>query len=237
MSNDVAERVHDSGAEALLLKAAQSGDRRAMETLLSQAYDRMWPVCRRICGSESDAADATQEAVILVMRNLAKFDGRSRFSTWCYRIATNASLDELRRRRRRPVPDDVTLLASRSDRDRVIEPDEIASARVDVDRAMARVPPEFRAALALRELSGLDYAEIGELLGIPPGTVRSRIARGRAALALHLGPQFPEEEQGASFDGGSFDGGSFDPRVTNVTPETRKSGNSPDGSPRPRTSS
>jgi RNA polymerase sigma-70 factor, ECF subfamily len=228
MSNDVVERTHEYGEEAALVSAALGGDRRSMEKLLSQAYDRMYPVCRRICGSDTDAADATQEAVILVMRNLSKFDGRSRFSTWCYRIATNASLDELRRRRRRPMPDDVMTLASRVDRDRVIEPDEVASARVDVDRAMAQIPAEFRAALALRELSGLDYAEIGELLGIPPGTVRSRIARGRAALALHLGPQFPEDLLG---ENGRFGD------VTDVTSSSGNSGNSADSSRRPRNSS
>lgn len=179
-----------AGDEASLVAAARAGDRRALETLLGLAYDRAWPVCRRICGSEADAADAAQEALILVMRNLERFDGRSRFSTWVYRIATNASLDELRRRRRRPRPDDGTLLGhaahDTAQGPAVIHPDDVAAARVDVDRALAAIPPEFRAALALRELAGLDYAEIGEVLGIPPGTVRSRIARGRAALAAQI---------------------------------------------------
>jgi RNA polymerase sigma-70 factor, ECF subfamily len=175
-----------------LLEAARGGDRRAMERLLAQAYDAIWPVCRRICGSETDAADAAQEAVIAVMKNLHRFDGRSRFTTWVYRIATNASLDELRRRRRRPVPGDPSTLGDFARDPRVVHADEIASARVDIDRALQAIPAEFRAALALRELTGLDYAEISEVLGIPPGTVRSRIARGRAALAA----QFP----GAGFD-------------------------------------
>ena len=62
----------------------------------------MFAVCRRITGNDADAADATQEALLAVVRGLPRFDGRSRFSTWVYRIATNAALDELRRRQRRP---------------------------------------------------------------------------------------------------------------------------------------
>ena len=66
-------------------------------------YDRIFAVCRRVIGHDADAADAAQEAMIAIVRGLAKFDGRSSFSTWTYRIATNASLDELRRRQRRPM--------------------------------------------------------------------------------------------------------------------------------------
>ena len=84
------------------MTAAQAGDRGALDQLLRRHYDRMHAVCRRITGNEADAADAAQEAMIAVVRGLARFDGRSAFGTWVYRIATNASLDELRRRRRRP---------------------------------------------------------------------------------------------------------------------------------------
>ena len=86
-----------------LVAAAQAGDRDALDRLIRAHYDRIHAVCRRITGNESDAADATQEALIAMVRGLHRFDGRSAFSTWVYRIATNASLDELRRRRRRPL--------------------------------------------------------------------------------------------------------------------------------------
>src|SRR3954470_4754707 len=86
-----------------LVAAAQGGDRAALDTLLRRHYDRVHAVCRRIAGSSRDADDAAQEAMISVVRGLPKFDGRSTFSTWVYRIATNAALDELRRRKRRPV--------------------------------------------------------------------------------------------------------------------------------------
>ena len=85
-----------------LVESARGGDRAAMDQLLRRHHDRVFAVCRRITGNEADAADASQEALISIVRSLAKFDGRSSFGTWVYRIATNASLDELRRRRRRP---------------------------------------------------------------------------------------------------------------------------------------
>lgn len=145
-------------------------------------------------GNDADALDATQEAMMAVLRGLSRFDGRSRFSTWVYRVSTNACLDELRRRKRRPVvglPDHERSYAQRlTPLGGASQPggrvaDEVA-ARLDVDAALAALPPDFRAAVVLRDLCTLDYAEIAEVLGIPAGTVRSRIARGRAALADHL---------------------------------------------------
>lgn len=137
------------------------------------------------------------------MRGLDRFDGRARFSTWAYRVATNATLDELRRRRRRPVPgladDDgpgapatgpsgaagpTTGFAGAGGGPRL---DDAVADRLDIDAALALVPEDFRVAVVLRDLCALDYAEIAEVLGIPPGTVRSRIARGRGLLASHLG--------------------------------------------------
>jgi RNA polymerase sigma-70 factor (ECF subfamily) len=137
-------------------------------------------VCRRLTGNDADAADATQETLIAVVRGLAGFDRRSRFTTWTYRVAVNASLDELRHRRRRPEPgweeDEAPSRAGGSDRS------DASDLRLDIDAALRRLPAEFRAPVVLRDLCGLDYAEIAEVLEIPPGTVRSRIARGRAAL-------------------------------------------------------
>jgi RNA polymerase sigma-70 factor (ECF subfamily) len=134
------------------------------------------------------------------VRNLGRFDGRSRFSTWAYRIAVNASLDELRRRSRRPAVGLDELVASSTGAgggsgagaagwdgaDTLID-------RLDVDTALTHLPIEFRAPVVLRDLCGLDYAEIAEVLDLPPGTVRSRIARGRAALVATLGPDRSEK--------------------------------------------
>jgi len=172
--------------DSTLIAAAQSGDRGALDALLRRHYDRIWGLCRRLAGNAADAEDATQEALIAVARGLHSFDGRAAFTTWSYRVATNACLDELRRRARRPLP-------------RGLEGDALAPAvvdpgplpdhvvdRLDLDEALARLPDDFRAAVVLRDLCDLEYSDIGALLGLPPGTVRSRIARGRAQLARHL---------------------------------------------------
>lgn len=137
-------------------------------------------------GNAADAADAAQEAMIAIVRGLGRFDARARFSTWAYRVAVNACLDELRRRRRRPEPvEEIAVHAAAT-----TDTDDVAT-RVDVDAALRRVPADFRAAVVLRDLCGLDYAQVAEVLDVPIGTVRSRIARGRAAVAHELGRNSP----------------------------------------------
>ncbi len=165
--------------------AAQGGDRAALDVLLRRHHDRIWAVCRRLAGNDADAADATQEAMLLIVRRLGTFDGRSRFTTWAHRVATNACLDELRRRKRRPsrgLPDDDPDTARVIvDGDQPV--DRQVSERLTIDSALAQLPEEFRLPVVLRDVAGHDYAEIATILGIPPGTVRSRIARGRGRLA------------------------------------------------------
>jgi len=175
-----------------VLAAARRGDRGALETLLSGHYDRIHALCRRMLGNEPDALDATQDALLAAVRSIARFDGRSSFGTWLYRIATNACLDELRRRRRRPVvtrhgdvdgAEEASTAGPRRHVGAVADPADRASAQVDVDAALRRLSPEHRAAVVLRDLCDLGYEEIAVVLEIPVGTVRSRIARGRGALA------------------------------------------------------
>jgi RNA polymerase sigma-70 factor, ECF subfamily len=167
-----------------LVRAAQAGDRRALDQLLRQHQDRVYAVCRRMAGNDADALDASQEALMAIVRGLPRFDGRSAFSTWAYRVATNACLDELRRRKRRPDPGLPEV--EHAPAGGVPALSDTVADRLDIDGALATLPPEFRAPVVLRDQLGLDYAEIAEVLGIPPGTVRSRIARGRAALARQL---------------------------------------------------
>jgi RNA polymerase sigma-70 factor, ECF subfamily len=162
-------------------------------------------------GNDHDAEDALQEALVAIARSIRRFDGRSAFSTWSYRVATNACLDELRRRRRRPLPGAVGAgdvrapgPGGRAGQDSLVRHDghrpafgprddpgaaaiEAVGGRLDVDAALARIPYDFRVAVVLRDLCDLDYAEIGRILDLPPGTVRSRIARGRGQLADLLG--------------------------------------------------
>jgi RNA polymerase sigma-70 factor (ECF subfamily) len=172
-----------------LAAAAAGGDSRALDLLLERHVDRVHAVCRRVVTHPEDALDATQEALVAIARGIGRFDGRSRFTTWLYRVATNAALDELRRKKRRPatgIADDVG--ATIGDR-RPAEPleSEGVDVRLDVDAALQQVPDEFRAAVVLRDLADLDYAEIAAVLGVPVGTVKSRVARGRAALRAALG--------------------------------------------------
>ncbi len=191
--------MRDGDDDALAERAAR-GDRGALEQLLERNADRIHAVCRRLVSHPEDALDATQEAMIAVAKGIRRFDGRAAFTTWMYRVATNAALDELRRKRRRPTPTDSQApgrseiaQAGPSVEDRV-------GARLDVDAALATLPREFRVAVVLRDLCDLDYAEIAAVLDVPPGTVRSRIARGRAALAEQLGnPDTPRERR--SHDG------------------------------------
>lgn len=186
-SGRYARRIAAQLDDADLVASAQSGDRVALDHLLRRHYDRIHRICRRIAGSNRDADDACQEAMIKIVRNLPRFDGRSTFGTWAYRIATNAALDEIRKRQRRPTlhtvehettPEIVDAAAER----RV----DAVSDRIAIDEALGEVPEEFRTAVVLRDVADLDYAEIAAVLEIPVGTVKSRIARGRRILADRL---------------------------------------------------
>ncbi len=172
-----------------LVVAARNGDSAAMNDLLARHYDRVHAVCRRIAGASRDADDAAQETMIRIVRHLDKFDGRSSFGTWVYRIATNTSLDELRKRRRRPQlhivgsDDDAPHELADPMADREVEASVDRSA---IDAALAALPEDFRVPLVMRDVGDLDYDEIAETLGVPIGTVKSRIARGRRQMVAYL---------------------------------------------------
>ncbi|HEX5615298.1 MAG TPA: sigma-70 family RNA polymerase sigma factor [Acidimicrobiia bacterium] len=174
-----------------LATRAAGGDRDALDELLHRHADRVHSICRRVLRDPEDALDATQEALLAIVRGIGRFDGRSAFTTWMYRVATNAALDEARRKQRRPAATEaVRDLASST-----IPVDEAVTTHLDVDAALAELPVEFRVAVALRDLADLDYAAIAAVLDIPIGTVRSRIARGRAALADRLGNPAPTPDR------------------------------------------
>ena len=168
-------------SDEALAAAANAGDRGALEILLARHVDRVHAICRRVTGHPEDALDATQEALIAVTRGLHRYDGRALFTTWLYRVATNAALDEIRRRKRRPEP--MEAVDDRPGPPGAAPVEQAVATRLDVDAALAGLSPDFRAAVVLRDHCDLDYAEIAEVLDVPIGTVRSRIARGRAAIA------------------------------------------------------
>jgi RNA polymerase sigma-70 factor (ECF subfamily) len=187
-------------ADASLVDAATAGDDDALDALLRRHHPRIQGICLRLTGNRADADDACQEALLALVRGLNRFDGRSTFATWAYRVTTNTCLDELRRRRRRPIPglpDDLgrsgpvtggTGLGGDPGPSGPVSGDHggTVADRLDIDAALARLAPEFRVAVVLRDLCGLSYAEIAEVIDVPVGTVRSRIARGRALLLPHL---------------------------------------------------
>jgi RNA polymerase sigma-70 factor (ECF subfamily) len=156
-----------------LIARAKRGDRAATDRLLRLHYDTVRAVCRRIVIDSHAAEDATQMALIAVVRALPRFDGRSKFSTWLYRIATNA------------VPVDHTVAPLTADAGAT----DWVNERLAFEQALATVSEEYRTALVLRHVAELDYAEIADVLGLPVGTVRSRLARGRTQLVGALGNQ------------------------------------------------
>ncbi len=146
----------------------------------------LYTVAFRLTGNHDDAQDLVQEVLLRVRRGLATYQPGS-LGGWLSRITTNAFLDEVRRRKRRPL-DVVPELPERTLGVNA-DPDEtIAKTRLpeDVQAALAALPDDFRAAVVLCDVVGLEYAEIADLLAIPPGTVRSRIHRGRALLRKAL---------------------------------------------------
>lgn len=174
-----------------LVARAQRGDGEAMNELLRLHYDRLYAVCRRVAGNDADAADGCQEALLAIVRGLPRFDGRSTFRTWSYRVATNACLDELRRRKRRPIAvEEIPEEAS----DEPGHDDRLAD-HLTLTSALDELAEDFRVPIVLRDVAGLDYAEIAATLDIPPGTVRSRIARGRRHLAGILGNQTTSDQR------------------------------------------
>jgi RNA polymerase sigma-70 factor (ECF subfamily) len=171
--------------DSLLVRRAKRGDQNAVDALLRLHYESVRAVCHRIVINRSDAEDATQMALISIVRALPSFDGRSKFSTWVYRIATNAALDEVRRIGRRPIPTEKESVYDSP----TIDQTSAVDAQMDVSGALAQLPEEYRTAIVLRHVADLDYEEIAAIQGVPIGTVRSRLARGRAQLAEILGNQ------------------------------------------------
>ena len=175
--------------EQELVHSAQKGDSMAFGELMQAHQDKIYTLCYRMTGNAEDAADLTQEVFLSAWRSLSRFQEQSSFGTWIYRMATNASIDFLRREKRRQVLS-MTMEEDSEERQAQV-PDERYSphrlleqkeARQAVADALAALSPEHRQVLVLREMEGLSYQEIGQLLDLEEGTVKSRIARARLAL-------------------------------------------------------
>lgn len=178
----------ESRSDEELLRSFLDGDQTSFADLIDRHEDRIFALAYRMTGQRSDALDATQEAFVSAFRQAGRFRFDSAFGTWLYRIAINSCHDLLRKRKRWDSDEldqneQIDVAGSRFD-------DSVA-ASVDLSRALARLPEEYREAVVMHDLGGVAYDEIARLTEVPVGTVKSRISRGRRRLAQlmeHPGP-------------------------------------------------
>ena len=178
--------------EQRLVAAARGGDEGAFETLVRLYEKRVFALAVRMCGSREDAAEASQEAFLAAWQGLAFFRGESSFSTWLYRLTSNACVDLLRREGRHraaagPSLDDEE--AGLDVPDQTLSPQDEAERRElreSIDRGLEALTPEHRQVLVLREMHQLSYDEIADVLSLDVGTVKSRISRARKQLRNFL---------------------------------------------------
>jgi RNA polymerase sigma-70 factor (ECF subfamily) len=182
-----------------LVRRYLDGDCDAFTTLVERHEARLYNVCLRILGSPEDARDATQDAFLTVLRKLDQFRGDAAFTTWMHRVAVNACYDLLRKRKRQPM----LRLVADEEADRtddlgppVSDPADAVAGGIDVARALAQVPEDFRIVLVLADVEDLPYDEIARVLGVPIGTVKSRVHRGRITLARAMGLDLPVGDSG-----------------------------------------
>lgn len=155
------------------IRAAAAGDEQAFTTLMRSAQPHVWRFVRHLLGDDEAAADVTQETFVRVHRSLARFRFDSRFSTWLFRIARNASVDEQRRMARRQ-----RIVAA------VARPEASGDGALgaELKAALATLSPRLREAFVLVEVFGLKYQDAAEVLDVPDGTVKSRVFRARLQL-------------------------------------------------------
>ncbi|MGL6159985.1 RNA polymerase sigma factor RpoE [Microbulbifer sp.] len=179
-----------SPSDRQLVERVQKGDKRAFDLLVLKYQHKILAVVSRFIKDHSEVQDVTQEAFIKAYRALANFRGESAFYTWMYRIAINTAKNHLVSRSRRPPSSDVDLedaeyysgadlLRDSDTPESQLFRDELEAA---VHGAIRALPEDLRSAVTLREMEGLSYEEIAEVMNCPVGTVRSRIFRAREAI-------------------------------------------------------
>jgi RNA polymerase sigma-70 factor (ECF subfamily) len=188
--------AHASVPAEVLVLEAQRGDRKSLERLLSMHADAIFATCLRMTGRPETARDLAQDAMVRLIESLDSYDGRAKFSTWMTRVVINLCITHQRRMKlRRHASLDAPMGEDGgpgwSVREQGREPN--AEARVEQGEmiarlriAMDRIEPDARAILVLRDVRGFDYAQIGEVLDVPVGTVKSRIFRARSALRQQM---------------------------------------------------
>jgi RNA polymerase sigma-70 factor, ECF subfamily len=184
--------------EADLVARLRAREEAAFEQLVRVYGPRMLSVARRFLPDDSDAQDALQDAFVSVFRSIPGFSGGSRLSTWLHRIVVNASLMKIRSRKRRPAGaiDALPVELGDTGGDRPTAEWALSAAeamatremRTRVRECIARIPEAYRTVLLLRDIEGMPVRDVGNLLGISPGTVKMRLHRARHALRGLLDP-------------------------------------------------
>ena len=178
--------------DATLVDAARTGNTEAFETLVRHYQTRMVNFALAIVQDVGEAEDVAQETFLRAYRSLARFRGESSFKTWLYTIATNTARSTLDRRSRRErvsrqsLDDERLGLAADQVPDGLSDAESTLVRRQAIDQALAMLSDEFRVAVVLRDVEGLDYKEIARVTGAPVGTVESRIFRARQRLRMLL---------------------------------------------------
>jgi len=176
--------------EQELVTRAKAGDDEAFAQLMRDNEKRIYNLTLRMTGNPEDAMDLAQEAFLNAWRGLKFFKGDSAFSTWVYRLASNACIDHLRRKKRRQDIS-VPMLVDDEDDSALDIPDERFQPEQELERqelrrtvaaGLEQLSDEHRQVLVMREINGLSYQEIGDILDLEAGTVKSRIARARNSL-------------------------------------------------------
>ena len=180
--------------EQIVIRRVQNGDGAAFESLLTAYEKTVYNLCLRMVKNSADAEDLAQETFLKAYRGITGYRGESKFSVWLLRIASNLCLDFLRKQKRRPTAPLTVEDGDGEEReleigDERFQPERLLEQKLTGDsvrHGLDALPPEFRQVLLLRELKGLSYDEIGEILGLESGTVKSRIFRARKKLCAYL---------------------------------------------------
>jgi RNA polymerase sigma-70 factor (ECF subfamily) len=177
------------------LEAARHGDREAMERVLAVQEPRLYRFGLRLCGDPELAKDVLQESMLAVARGLSAFEGRASLSSWLYAIARSACIKQRRRRAGQPGQEGSIEQDLGPEHPLLVDPAPWPDAQAEahqsalrVQAALARLEPEQREAVVLRDLEGLSAAEAATVVGVGVAALKSRLHRGRAALRLALVP-------------------------------------------------
>ncbi len=189
--------AHEESEDLALVRAVRNGDTTAYRGLVERYQTRVYHLVFGMVRNQEDAKDLTQEAFVKAYRNLHNFREDSRFYTWLYRIAMNVTIDFVRRRNKAPLPGAEEDVASREPDGQISEAHHAQSPRRAYEQkalhqailaAVEQLPEDQRQVILLREVEGLSYKEIAEIVGVPEGTVMSRLFYARKKLQAVLAP-------------------------------------------------